>query len=105
MVKVLLLVLCLGIGGCTALQTAMSLAAPASKGIEAELVVGDKQEEVNTEVGSQVTNSKQTAQTIENHIESVPLSFMLLMVLGWLLPSPNEIFRGLKNMVLFWKKT
>lgn len=100
-----ILILCVFLSGCSALQTAMSLAGPASNGIEAEVVLGTKEEAINTEVGGQVTNSKQTADTIENHINNVPLTFMLLMVLGWLLPSPNEIWKGLKDMVLFWKKT
>jgi hypothetical protein len=104
MIRVVLLVLLLS--GCSALQTALSLAQPASNGIavDAELTVGDKQEEINTEVGRQVMNSNQAAESIENNINSVPLTFLVLLVLGWLLPSPNEIWKGLKGMVLFWRK-
>jgi len=49
-------------------------------------------------------NSNQAAKTIENNINSVPLTFLVLLVLGWLLPSPNEIWKGLKGTVLFWRK-
>ena len=101
-----MLAVLLSVSSCSILKTALSLAAPASNGIavDAELTVGDKKEEINTEVGRQITNSNQAAETIENNINSVPLTFLVLLVLGWLLPSPNEIWKGLKGMVLFWKK-
>ncbi len=31
--------------------------------------------------------------------EEIPLQFMLLMILGWLLPSPLEIWKGFVNTV------
>lgn len=102
MVKVLLLVLCLGIGGCTALQTAMSLAQPATNGINAELTVGDKTEEIVTEVGR--TDNNQKADTIENHIDNIPMTVLVLLILGWVLPSPNEIWRGFKDFIFMFRK-
>lgn len=36
-------------------------------------------------------------------IQEVPLEFMLLMVLGWLLPSPGSIWRGFVD-ILPWRK-
>lgn len=91
---------------CSMLKTALDFAAPASNGIavDTELTVGDKKEEINTEVGGVVNNSAQSAKTIENHIDNIPITVLLLLVLGWLLPSPNEMWKGFKGMVLFWKK-
>lgn len=100
-----LIVFVVVLGSCSALKTALDLAAPASNGIavDTELTVGDKKEEINTEVGGTVNNSAQTAATIENHIDNIPFTVLLLLVLGWLLPSPNEMWKGLKGMVLFWR--
>tara|TARA_R110000772_G_scaffold144025_1_gene253572 strand:- start:1071 stop:1331 length:261 start_codon:yes stop_codon:yes gene_type:complete len=84
----------------------LDFAAPASNGVavDAELTVGDKKEEINTEIGGTVNNSAQSAKTIENHINNIPFTVLLLLVLGWLLPSPNEMWKGLKGMVLFWRQ-
>lgn len=95
------------ISGCTALKGILSGAdflSPAKNGIEADLTIGKREDNLKVEVGSQVTRSEQQAKEIVNNIDNVPFVFMLLLVLGWLLPSPNEIWKGLRGMVLFWKK-
>lgn len=69
------------------------------KGLEVntELVVGDKQEHNEGQIGH-----KQKAETI-NNINEIPLTVLLVMVLGWLLPSPVEIWRGFIKL-LPWVK-
>lgn len=63
--------------------------------VETELVVGDKEEANEVQVG---IKSRQEAETI-NNVNEVPLVFMLLMVLGWLLPSPSEIWKGFVRLL------
>ena len=107
MIRVLLLVFLLS--GCTALKgimTGANLLAPASNGIsvDAELTVGDKQEEINTEIGRNTTSMEYSAEEVSNQITNISPMFLFLLILGWLLPSPNEIWKGLKGMVLFWRQ-
>jgi hypothetical protein len=61
--------------------------------LEIEAVVGDKNQEVR--VGD-------TAGTI-NKVEEIPMKYMLLMILGWVAPSPREIWRGFVT-ILPWKR-
>ena len=58
--------------------------------VETEVVAGDKQESV--EVG----NTLQEAQTITN-INEVPMGVMFLLALGWFLPGPDAVFRGIRK--------
>ena len=62
--------------------------------VDAELTVGDKSEEVNTEVGTE--HNTQTATTI-NNVQDIPLTWVLLFMLmaGWAIPAPAEMGRGL----------
>lgn len=68
--------------------------------VDTELVVGDKDELNEVQVG---IKSRQDAETI-NNINEVPIIFMLLMVLGWLLPSPSEIWRGFTRLLPWVRK-
>ena len=61
--------------------------------LDVETTLGDKRQEAQVGDRAEVINNKQ----------EVPMEFMLLMVLGWLLPSPSEIWRGFVN-VLPWKR-
>lgn len=63
--------------------------------IDTELVVGDKEESNHNE--GQIGH-RQKASTI-NNITEIPLTLLLLMVLGWMLPSPAEIWRGFTNLL------
>lgn len=61
-----------------------------SKGIETEVVIGDKKESVETKVNTQ------EAEKITN-TTNVPFSFMALAALGWFLPSPQELYKAWRN--------
>ena len=63
---------------------------------EKEEIKGKKEEENEIKVAQ--SESNQTATTIINN-QDIPIEFMLLAVIGWLLPSPNEIWRGFLNLV------
>lgn len=57
--------------------------------------------QTTTEVGRDYT-VKETpieAETIEKvTIQQTPVWMILLLILGWLLPSPNEIARGIRSL-------
>ena len=71
--------------------------------IDTELVLGNKDEKIETEVQ---LGSKQTAGTINNNQkEELPKWAILLIILGWMCPAPNVIYREVKNIVSsFWRK-
>jgi hypothetical protein len=59
--------------------------------VNTELVVGDKEQEL--QVGD-----NQTADSIVNNYESPPFELIALACLGWLLPTPAGMVRGVRNM-------
>ena len=105
--RVILLSVVLFLGGCTALDAAKFLMPSASKGldVDAELVVGDKQEDINTQVGDR---TEQRAGSITN-VNDIPFSYVLLFMLmaGWAIPSPSEMGKGIVRflkLLLPWAK-
>jgi len=58
-----------------------------------------------TEAGRDVNQSKLQAQEVKQvTIQEVPPWVVLLLILGWLLPSPNEIGRWITNLFTRKKK-
>lgn len=52
-----------------------------------------------TEVGRDLKQGSVEAQSIENvTVQQTPIWMILLLVLGWLLPSPNEIARSIRGL-------
>lgn len=78
----------------------MSMLAPTpTLGVEATL--GNKEESLVGQVGDKQVLSTESVtggintSNITKNIQEVPIEFMLLMVLGWLLPSPKDIWGGI----------
>jgi hypothetical protein len=46
-------------------------------------------------VGQQNSSEINAQSVVQNTIQDIPPWVMLLLILGWLLPSPQEIFSGL----------
>jgi len=106
--NILLLLMMLSLSGCSGvglLKGAVSSLTP-SNGISAEVTVA---EEVNEQIviGNQKEQEIEgenvevfNTETITNISETSPL-LLILLVMGWLLPSPSEIWRGLLNSINF----
>ncbi len=80
--------------------TVANLTKPAANGIDAELTIGTKDEQVNTRVLE--SNKQQHANNITNNELSgnMVLLLLLLMVVGiagWALPTPETMFRNWRN--------
>ena len=63
-------------------------------------------QQTRTDAGRDVV--QQTSPVIaeqikEVNIQQTPFWMLILLVLGWLLPSPNEIARGIKGLFRRWK--
>jgi hypothetical protein len=71
---------------------------PSTPTVGLEATLGDKEESLVGQVGSkqEIAVESLSGGLTTNNIQQVPIEFMLLMVLGWLLPSPSEIYRELK---------
>lgn len=102
---ILLLLMTLSLSGCSAWGIAKNIISP-SDGIQAEVrvaaeandqvIVGDqKDQDIKGEV-VEVNN----VETVTNVLDTSPL-MLVLLVLGWLLPSPSEIWRGFLNSINF----
>jgi len=89
----LVLPLVLSITACS-WSDVLGLMSPAKGGIETEIVVGDKEQQVNTEVGTE-TQIQEADEIINETVNETNIStgFMLLAMLGWFFPSPQELFR------------
>lgn len=72
-----------------------------SLGVDTEIVAGDKEEKVETNVGdSSTTLTTQKADTI-NNVQDIPLMYILLFTLmaGWAIPDPATMGRGFLMMI------
>jgi len=90
------LILAVFLTGCSALSALSPLS-------------GGPQVNANAQVGKEntqqvVANQEQTdivaESVIQNTIQDVPPWVMLLLILGWVLPSPQEIWKGMINTIL-----
>jgi uncharacterized lipoprotein YehR (DUF1307 family) len=106
--KVLALILVLLLAGCGGPLSFLTgggpnLAANVQAGKEnTQQVVGNQN---TTEAGRDIVqqDTPVIADTIEEvTIQQTPLWMMLLLILGWLLPSPNEISRSIRGLFKRW---
>ena len=70
---------------------------PPSLGVETTL--GDKNQSVVGEVGDRVDAKEIRGGINTTNIEEAPLELIVLLILGWLLPSPSEMWRGLMRLL------
>ena len=102
--KSILLVLLLSLQSCSLLD----FIKPSSGiSVDTEIVAGDKHEEIasGAVVGKkETTNNAADAitQTYNSVNEQYPWWVVVLLVLGWILPSPRQMWKGLVSL-LPWK--
>ena len=93
MKRIILLSIVLLLTGCSALDIMSAVNPFSSSGTEV-----NSNAQVGAENTQQIVGSQEviTAQSVvQQQIQDIPPWVMLLLILGWLLPSPNEIFHGL----------
>jgi hypothetical protein len=94
MKKYLLIVLVsLLLQGCSALDFLSAVNPLGSDGTEVNANAQIGAENTQQVVGNQETITAHSV--VQQEIQDIPPWVMLLLILGWLLPSPNEIFHGL----------
>jgi hypothetical protein len=102
--RVLLLVALLALSGCGG---PLSLLTGGGPNVAANVQAGKEntQQAVavqqKTEAGRDIiqkTNPVEAENIEEVTIQQTPLWMLILLILGWLLPSPNEIARGIRGL-------
>lgn len=94
---VLVFLLSLGVGTMSACSV-WDLVKPSSGlSVDTELVVGDKEQTVETRVGE--TNNTADTISIQNIDESPGFLYTFLMILGWILPDPARIWGWIKRLM------
>ena len=90
MIKVF--ILCLTLTACS-WSDALNLINPSKGGgIDTEVVVGDKNQAVTTEIGAE-TNNQQAESIVNNITESANVGWILFGFLGWMLPAPQAMWK------------
>jgi len=98
MIRVVILVLMLT--ACSPLDLIKPMLSGSSgPSLEVETVVGDKEESVVGSIGDTSTISTESLSGGVNttYIEDIPPWVVILLILGWLLPSHTEIYREIKS--------
>lgn len=85
------------LAGCSTLGPMSAVSALTGGGgpsLDVEATLGDKTQTVD--VGKKNT---QEAESIVNNVQEIDPLLLMVAVLGWLLPGPGEIWRGLTNLL------
>ena len=91
--KYILLLLPLLLTGCSALGLISSVVPDGGTDVNANAQIGA--ENTQQVVGQQNSSEINAESVVQNTIQDIPPWVMLLLILGWLLPSPQEIFSGM----------
>ena len=76
-----------------------------SKGVDAEVTVGKKEESINAQVGD-VNNTSTSAeqvgdrvenQAVTNYVQNIPMEYLWILVLAVMLPNPAAIWKAVVN--------
>lgn len=90
------LVLAVFLTGCSAL----SALSPLSGGPQVNANVQAGKENTQQVVANQEQTEITAESVVQNTIQDIPPWVMLLLILGWLLPSPQEIWKGIVDFIL-----
>jgi len=106
--RVLLLVALLALSGCGG---PLSLLTGGGPNIASNIQAGKENtqqavaNQTRTDAGRDVIQQSSPViadQIKEVNIQQTPLWMLILLVLGWLMPSPNEIARGIRGLFKRW---
>ena len=98
--KVVVVLVLMGMLGCTPFDVAKSILDPSSgPSLEVDTTVGDKEEAVVGQVGdsSQISTESLTGGVNTTNIQETPPWVVLLLIIGWVLPGPREMYAEVKS--------
>lgn len=104
--KILTIISVLFFSACSPLDVAKMATGVGGSGpsLEVDTTVGDKEEAVVGQVGdsTEIASESITGGINTTNVQYIPPWVMLLLILGWLLPSPHEMYKEVKSWG--WKK-
>ena len=65
-------------------------------GIDTELVIGDKSQEVNTEIGAETTN-QQAESIVNNIVNEQPVGWIIFAMICLILPTPQSMWKAWRS--------
>lgn len=67
--------------------------------LEVDTTVGDKEESVVGRVGdtTEIASESISGGINTTNVQDIPFWVILLLILGWMLPSPTELYREIKT--------
>ena len=82
--------------GCSALSALNMVTGSSTPTLGIEATLGDKEEAVVGQLGSsqEIAVENLSGGVTTNNTQDIPMEYMLLMIMGWILPSPREIFKS-----------
>ena len=98
--RVVVVLVLLGMLGCTPFDVAKSLLDPSSgPSLEVDTTVGDKEESVVGQVGdsSEIVSESITGGVNTTNIQETPPWLYLVCILGWMAPSPRDIYNEIRS--------
>ena len=98
--RVVVVLVLLGMLGCTPFDVAKSLLDPSSgPSLEVDTTVGDKEEAVVGQVGdsSEIVSESITGGVNTTNIQETPPWLYLVCILGWMAPSPRDIYNEIRS--------
>lgn len=99
----LVFVMLFTLSNCSQLDAVKKLVTPSKPTIDAELVVGDKDEAIVDQLGDNITiQTDDVKGGINNYTNNAPVWLVIIAVLGWMSPDPARCFSWLSK--LFKKK-
>jgi len=98
--QALLAVLLFSLAACTPFDIAKSILDPSSgPSLEVDTTVGDKEEAVVGRVGdtSEIVSESITGGVNTTNIQDTPPWLYLVCILGWMAPSPRDMYNEIKS--------
>lgn len=94
-----IVLLLVGVVGCSPLDLIKGTVGGGGPSLSVEAVVGDKEVVGVGQVGDSSTISTESLSGGVNttYVEDIPPWVVLLLILGWLCPSPTEMYREIKS--------
>ena len=99
--RMILLAMTLTISSCTALDILGMFTPSSGLSVDTEIVAGDKSQTVDVtgEKNSTTNTADAITQTYNTVNEQYPWWVLALLILGWVLPSPSQMWEQLLKLV------
>lgn len=90
----------LALTSCSALTSLSKAALGGTQGVTAQVGQSNESNKLKAEVSTETEQTTEiTSESVQIFNENISLTFLILLILGWLLPSPSEIGRSIMRSI------